>query len=74
MRNNRSAHLHSQLVTEAILDLFEGDRISEVNNRADLHVVNPLSVSVQPSGKKRLILDLTSVNEYFSRKKNKEKL
>lgn len=69
VRNNRYAHLHSLFVTEEILDLSKGDRISEVNNRADLHVLNPLSVSVQPPGKKILILDLRSVNECLVKKK-----
>ena len=30
-------------------------------------VVNPLSVSIQPSGKKRLILDLRDVNNSYLR-------
>ena len=31
-------------------------------------VVNPLSVSIQPNGKKRLILDLRHVNFFFVKK------
>lgn len=32
------------------------------------HVVNPLTVSVQPNGKKRLILDLRFVNKFIQKK------
>ena len=32
-------------------------------------IVNPLSVSIQPSGKKRLILDLRHVNSYVFKRK-----
>ena len=35
------------------------------------YVVNPLSVSVQPSGKKRLILDLRHVNFFVNKSKIK---
>ena len=35
------------------------------------HVVNPLSVSVQANGKKRLILDLRHVNKYLFKRKVK---
>jgi hypothetical protein len=56
-QNNSSALLHSDFVSEAIKKLLAGDRISEVNYRADIHTVNPPSVTVQSSGKKRLILD-----------------
>ena len=33
------------------------------------HVVNPLSVSIQSSGKKRLILDLRHVNHFIWKQK-----
>ena len=36
-----------------------------------LYVVNPLSVSVQANGKKRLILDLRHVNKYLIKRKVK---
>ncbi|CAB3983682.1 Hypothetical predicted protein [Paramuricea clavata] len=61
--NNRSAKLHDDFVSDTINELLEGDPISEVQCRQDLHVVSPLSVSVQPSGKKRLILDFRLVNK-----------
>lgn len=69
--NNRSAKLHSDFVSDAIHELLEGNRISEVPYRQDLHVISPLSVSVQPSGKKRLILDLRLVNQCLYKKKVK---
>ena len=53
--NNKSAITHSDFVSEAIQDLLKTNRIIEVNELP--HVVNPLSVTVQNSGKKRLILD-----------------
>ena len=58
MSNNKSAITHSEFVNGAITELLESRRISEVD-MADTHVVNPLIVSVQPSGKKRLIFDLS---------------
>ena len=60
--NNKSALAHSDFVNEAISELLVTKRIfgSEVLP----HNVNPLSVSVQSSGKKRLILDLRFVNKH----------
>ena len=46
--NNKSAITHSDFFSEAIQNLLKR--------------VNPLSVTVQKSGKKRLILDLRYVN------------
>ena len=70
-RNNKTANLHEEFVMEAIEELLEGDMICEVGCREDLHVVNPLSVSVQSSGKKRLILDLRIVNKCVLKQKFK---
>ena len=56
-KNNRSSIDNCDFVTEAILGLLQDDKISEVNP-SDLHNINPLSASIQPCGKKRLILDL----------------
>ena len=60
--NNRSAKLHSDSVSDAVNELLEEHRISEVKCRHDSHVISPLSLSVQPSGKNTLILDLRLVN------------
>ena len=57
--NNTSALKDTDFVSEAISDLLRTKR----------DIVNPLSVSVQPSGKKRLILDLRLVNLYVFKRK-----
>ena len=54
--NNGSAVNEGEFVGDAILELLRDNRIEEVFSSPD--IVNPLSVSVQSSGKKRLILDL----------------
>ena len=59
--NNRSARDHSSFVDEALLELLSSGRVIQVVDAP--FVVNPLSVSVQPSGKKRLMLDLRHVNK-----------
>ena len=64
-RNNRSAQAHADFVCESILEL-----VSQVPE-SHLKVVNPLSVSVQSSGKKRLILDLRYVNKHIFKQKFK---
>ncbi|VDI18252.1 Hypothetical predicted protein [Mytilus galloprovincialis] len=61
LQNNRSAITHSDFVLEAIDDLLIRGLIIECTNDKPL-VVNPLTVSVQNNGKKRLILDLRHVN------------
>ena len=55
-RNNRSALDNSGLVNEAILELLHSGRVMELNRPPD--GINPLSVFIQPNGKKRLIFDL----------------
>lgn len=54
--NNLSAIKEKDFVSEAILDLLKMNCIEELDEAPD--IVNPLSVSIQSSGKKRLILDL----------------
>ena len=63
-KNNRSSIDNCDFVTEAILGLLQDDKISEVNP-SDLHNINPLSASIQPCGKKRLILDLKAINQHL---------
>ena len=60
--NNRCAIQHSELVEQAICDLLVGSVVE--SGRAPT-VVNPLSVSIQPKGKKRLVLDLRYLNQLF---------
>ena len=55
-RNNRSAIQHSEFVGQAISDLLIAGSVVECGCAPT--VVNPLSVSTQANGKKRLILDL----------------
>ncbi|CAB4028193.1 Tas retrotransposon peptidase A16 [Paramuricea clavata] len=63
LTNNKSAHSHKDFVNGAISELPQSGRIVQITIR--LHVVNPLSVSVQANGKKRLILDLRSLENYW---------
>ena len=62
-QNNNSAYRHKDFVQ----NLY---RITEVH-KEHLRVRNPLSVSVQESGKKRLILDLRQVNKCLVKQKFK---
>lgn len=60
LKNNNSALLHSEFVEMVILELLENGLIEEC---VDIpFIVNPLTVSVQSNGEKRLILDLRCVN------------
>ena len=69
-KNNLSAINNSVFVTESILDLIASGRISEFS-KDSLHVINPLSISTQSSGKRRLILDLRFVNQFIVKQKVK---
>ena len=66
-RNNKSALAESVFVEQAINELSPSNCISEVSDPPD--IVNPLSVSIQKSGKKRLILDLRHVNKCIYKNK-----
>ena len=57
---NKSARLRADFVDQAVLELVNSGRVRMVNEQP--LVVNPLSVSIQACGKKRLILDLRHVN------------
>ena len=65
--NNNSALQESKFVESAISELLSLESITEVF--APPAVINPLSVSIQKSGKKRLILDLRHVNQYLFKSK-----
>ena len=54
-KNNASAFEHKEFVSETIRELLLDGSILEVTSTPD--VVNPLSVNLGNSGKKRLILD-----------------
>ena len=63
LNNNMSSLHYPKFVEETILELSHSYRVVEV--QAPPYVVNPLSVSVRPNGKKRLILDLRYVNKHL---------
>ena len=65
--NNASALNDTYFVSEAISDLLRTKCVEILDHQPDR--VNPLSVSVQRSGKKRLILDLRHVNLYVFKRK-----
>jgi hypothetical protein len=53
---------NSDFVTEAVLDFLKSGCIEKVKIKPI--VVNPLTVSIQKLGKRRLILDLREVNKH----------
>ena len=55
-KNNRSSLSNADFVEVVIRNLVESGRV--LHKRVSSRVVNPLSVSVQPNEKKKLILDL----------------
>ena len=67
--NNKSALAHSDFVNEAISELLVTNCIFEA--KVLPHNVNPLSVAVQSSRKKRSILDLRFINKHVWKQKVK---
>ena len=61
--SNKSAITHLDFLSEAIQDLLKTNRIIEVTELPN--VLNPLSVTVQNSGKTRLIFNLRHVNKHI---------
>ena len=61
LKNNKSSLEHKDFVVSSILELLENVCIKEVQNPP--FCVNPLTVSVNSLGKKRLFLDLRQVNQ-----------
>ncbi|MCG8032477.1 MAG: hypothetical protein JAZ03_09910, partial [Candidatus Thiodiazotropha taylori] len=70
-KNNRSALSEPVFVTEAVKDLLDRGLIEKCNESNPPYIINPLTVSVQTSGKKRLILDLREVNKHVWKQKFK---
>lgn len=68
-KNNNSAIQHCDFVTSSIKELEEKELIARCHIRPT--VINPLTVSVQKNGKKRLILDLRAVNKHIWKQKVK---
>ncbi|XP_063418378.1 uncharacterized protein LOC134701167 [Mytilus trossulus] len=69
LRNNMAVIKYSDFVEKSIFELLDSHCIKEV--RCPPFVVNPLTVSVQSSGKMRLVLDLRHVNQYVDKQKVK---
>ena len=67
--NNKFAVTHLDFASEAIQGLLKTNRITEVNELP--HAGNPLLVTVQNSGKKRLILNLRYVNQHIYKERIK---
>ena len=61
LKNNKSSIEHKHFIDTAIVELLKGGLVKELSNR--LHMVNPLTVSINGKGKERLILDLRHVNK-----------
>ena len=61
--------MHADFVLEAIQELLLSGSVVQVSSPP--HVVNPLSVSIQSCGKKRLILHLRHVNKHIWKEKFK---
>ena len=69
-KNNHSAQAHAEFVADAITELISSGRIHQTC-KEQLLVISPLSVSVQQTGKKRLILDLRYVNQHVYKQRVK---
>lgn len=69
LRNNLSSYKHSTFVERAISELIVNNCINEVT--CPPFVVNPLAVSVNGSGKERLVLALRYVNKFVDKQKVK---
>jgi hypothetical protein len=66
LRNNLSSYKHSTFVERAISELLINNYINEVTYSP--FVVNPLTVSVNSSGKERLVLELRHVNKFVDKR------
>ena len=69
LKNNKSALQNNDFVTQMVSDLVCSGCVIEVPFTP--HIVNPLSVATQKSGKKRLILDLSILNKSIKKDKVK---
>ena len=67
LNNNQSALNHSSFVNEAVQELLVNNCIEELFFAPE--IVNPLTVSVQSPGKKRLIIDLRHINLFVYKQK-----
>ena len=65
-QNNASALREHDFVTSSIRELLASNRVIEKCQPS--FITSPLSVAVQAFGKKMLILDLHSLNQYVNKK------
>ncbi|CAC5360929.1 unnamed protein product [Mytilus coruscus] len=68
-KNNKSALMNESFVNQTVSELVSTGCVVEVPFQP--HVVNPLSVAIQKSCKKRLILDLSVLNKSIKKDKIK---
>ena len=66
--NNKSALLNADFVSEAVLELIDSGRVVQVQDKP--YMINPLSVA-ENHEKKRLILDLSFLNNFIKKEKVK---
>ena len=69
LRNNKSSMENHKFVVEAISELLSSKSVVKVDKPP--YVVNPLTVSINAKGKKRLVLDLRHVNPHVWKEKIK---
>lgn len=60
-----SARMEYDFATKSVLELQSSNRITEKNQPS--HIISLLSVAQQASGKKRLILDLSRLNNFLQK-------
>ena len=63
--NSASALKHKEFVTEAVSELFQNGCVKKVE--ACPHICSPLSVVVNPEGKKRLVINLRYLNQFLKK-------
>lgn len=69
LKNNKSALSNAEFVNQEVKDLVDSGCVYEVPFTP--YVVNPLSVAINKSNKKRLILDLSILNKYVKKERFK---
>jgi hypothetical protein len=67
-KNNRSALGNDEFVSQTISDLIKSGCVVQVPFQP--FVLNPLSVAAHKSGKKRLILDFSTLNKFVKERQN----
>ena len=68
LKNNKSAIDNMDFVKEAVSELLASGRIIEATEKP--YVINPLTVAINDSGKRRLVLDLRHINIHLWKNKS----